>query len=216
MRRAPTLVGLVFFFAVGVALVLTGPLLLFAPPVVGALQQRHDVPARVGTSRAEVDRVTGELLADLLLRGDFGATLDGRPVLDARERTHMRDVGALVRVLVVIEVSSLLIALLAGAALRSEPRRQGLWMIASSALVGGLALLAAVAFALAFTAAFSAFHQLFFAPGTWLFAPGSRLIALFPQPFWFEVALAAGALIVLSAALVGWLGWRRLHSAAGC
>ena len=57
-------------------------------------------------------------------------------------------------------------------------------------------------FAVAFEAAFAAFHGLFFAAGTWQFPPGSHLITLFPEPFWFELALIAGATIVVSAVAV--------------
>jgi integral membrane protein (TIGR01906 family) len=214
MRRAPAVVGIAFGSAVALAAILTGPLLLFAPPFVAALQQRHDVAARLGTSDAEVDRVTSELLRDLFTDGNFTATLGGEPVLDQRERSHMRDVGGLVRVLVAADLAALLTALIAGRALRREPRRLGRLLALAGSVVGGLALLGAVAFAVAFTAAFTTFHNLFFAPGTWLFGPDSRLIGLFPQPFWSDAALAAGTLIVATAALVGWLGWRRLHSAA--
>lgn len=214
MRRAPAVVGIAFGTGIALATVLTGPLLLFAPPVVAALQERHDVPARLGASGAEVDRVTSELLRDLFTDGDFTASLGGEPVLDRRERSHMRDVGALVRGLVAADLLALLTAIVAGRALRREPRRQGRVLALAGSVVGGLALLGALAFAVAFSTAFTAFHNLFFAPGTWLFGPDSRLIGLFPQPFWADAALAAGSLIVATAGLVGWLGWRRLHSAA--
>jgi len=214
MRRAPAIVGIAFGTAIALATVLTGPLLLFAPPVVAALQHRHDVAARLGASEAEVDRVTSELLRDLFTDGDFTASLGGEPVLDDRERSHMRDVGALVRALVATVLAALLTAVIAGRALRRERGRQGRLLVVAGALVGGLALLGGLAFAVAFTTAFTAFHNLFFAPGTWLFGPDSRLIGLFPQPLWSDAALAAGVLIMATAALVGWLGWRRLHSAA--
>jgi integral membrane protein (TIGR01906 family) len=161
-----------------------------------------------------VDRVTSELVRDLFTGGDFTTSLGGEPVLDERERSHMRDVGALVRWLVAAELVALLTAIIAGRAMRREPRRQGRLLAIAGAVVGGLALIGALAFAVAFTTAFTAFHNLFFAPGTWLFGPDSRLIGLFPQPFWSDAALVAAALIVATAALVGWLGWRRLHSAA--
>ena len=54
-------------------------------------------------------------------------------------------------------------------------------------------------FAVAFEPAFLAFHAIFFPPDSYLFAPGSNLITLFPEGFWFDASLAAGASIVLAA-----------------
>lgn len=213
MRRAPGLVAVGFGIGLALAIVLTGPMLLFAPPAVSLLQQRHEVAARLDVGEGEVNRVTAELIGDLFTAGDFEAELGGEPVLDERERSHMRDVGALVRALVALDLAALLTVALAAVALRREPAQQGRWMIGAAAVVGGLAALGGLAFALAFGVAFTAFHGLFFAPGTWLFGPDSRLIGLFPQPFWFDAALLSAALILLAAVGVGWLGWRRLHSA---
>jgi hypothetical protein len=64
-------------------------------------------------------------------------------------------------------------------------------------LVGNVGLLLAGTFAVAFEPAFRVFHEIFFPPGTWLFEPGSNLITLFPQGFWFDAALAAGATIIV-------------------
>jgi uncharacterized membrane protein len=63
----------------------------------------------------------------------------------------------------------------------------------------------------AFDAMFLAFHEIFFPPGTYLFEPGSRLITLFPEGFWFDASLAAGGAVVLTALVVGLIGvarWR--------
>jgi integral membrane protein (TIGR01906 family) len=80
-------------------------------------------------------------------------------------------------------------------------------MVVASAVVGGAAVVLGIAFAVAFDAAFTAFHNLFFAPGTWEFALGSNLITLFPEPFWFDAALLAGAAILLVALIVGVVGY---------
>jgi uncharacterized membrane protein len=76
-----------------------------------------------------------------------------------------------------------------------------------------VALVLAVVFAVAFDAAFLAFHQLFFPPGTYLFEPGSKLITLFPGGFWFDASLAAGAAIILTALVVTIAGLRRRRGA---
>jgi len=121
----------------------------------------------------------------------------------------MGDVSRLVQLLLAVTVVALVIALAMGLWLRRERRRQGRIMLTAAGSVGAVALVLAIVFAVAFEPAFLAFHQLFFPPGTYLFAQGSELIVLFPQGFWFYAALAAGAAIILSALVVAAIGQRR-------
>jgi uncharacterized membrane protein len=96
--------------------------------------------------------------------------------------------------------------------LRREPARIGRIMLVVGGIIGGVAILLAGIFAVAFEPAFLAFHELFFPPGTYLFEPGSKLITLFPEGFWFDAALAAGATVVVAALLATLVGlrlWRR-------
>ena len=193
------------------AVTLTGPLLLFNPWFTSALQARHDVAVAFQTSQAEIDRVSGEILADLYVGGDFDVSLTGEPLLDARERSHMGDVSSLVRLLAGIAVVALVLALVTGAWLRHERLRQGRIMFTAAGVVGAIAIVLAGIFAVAFEPAFLAFHAVFFPPGTYLFSEGSQLIVLFPEGFWFDAALAAGGAIVVTAlavALIGFARWR--------
>lgn len=193
-----------------VLVTLTGPLLLFNPWVTSALQQRHEVADALGTSQAEIDRVTTELLVDLYVDGAFDAALRaGEPLLDERERSHMHDVSVLVRILAAIVVLAAVLAGVSGAILRGERRRLGRIMLVAAGTVGAVAILVAGTFAVAFEPAFLAFHELFFPPGTYLFEEGSNLIALFPQAFWFDAALAAGVAIIVAAIAVSLLGLNR-------
>ena len=188
-------------------------LLLFNPAFTSLLQQRHDVAGSFGVSQAEVDRVTTAILLDLATDGAFDAAFDdGEPLLDARERSHMHDVARLVRVLGIVVILSALAAVLSGSRLRREPERQGRIMVIAAGSVGAAAVMLAVVFALAFEPAFLFFHQIFFPAGTYLFEPGSNLITLFPEAFWYEAALAAGATIVVAALLVGIVGALRMRS----
>jgi uncharacterized membrane protein len=213
--RAGLPIVLAFGFSVALLILLTGPLLLFLPPVVSAEQARHDVPDLLGTDQATVDRATGSMLRDLLLNGDFTVSVDGsQPVLDSSERSHMRDVGGVVRGLVLADVVALVAAVLLGARLRTEPARRGRAILAAAEGIGVAAVVLGAFFALAFDAAFSAFHAIFFAAGTWQFGPDSNLLRFFPQPLWFEMALAAGLTIVVSAVLAAWLARRDLRRAA--
>jgi integral membrane protein (TIGR01906 family) len=153
--------------------------------------------------------VTAIMLRDLFTNGDFLANIDDDPpILDAAERSHMADVGGLVRVLAALEVAAIAVLLVGGWVLRNERQRRATLLQRAAIGVGAVALMLGVFFAVAFDTAFTSFHALFFAEGTWQFGPDSNLIRLFPEPFWFEVSLLAGASIVLSAALAVWLARR--------
>jgi integral membrane protein (TIGR01906 family) len=209
-------VALAFGVSIAVLITLVGPLLLFNPWFTSVLQSRHGVAEAFDTSQAEVDRVTAEILGDLYVDGPFDAALDpGEPLLDESERSHMRDVSGLVRVLAVVALVAAAVAVACGVAIRREPRRTGLALLIAGAVIGTVAILLAGTFAVAFEPAFLAFHEIFFPPGTYLFGEGSNLITLFPQGFWFDAALAAGATIIVAAiaasfiGLVRWRGGRR-------
>ena len=213
--RTSSALVLVFGLAIAALVLLTGPLMLFFPPVVSFEQARHDVPGLLGTDQATVDRATSSMLADLLRNGDFTVSVgpSGEPVLDEKERSHMRDVGGVVRGLILADAVALLVALLLGWRLRNERQRRARAMLAAAAAIGVAAVVLGAFFALSFEAAFSAFHSIFFAAGSWTFGPDSNLLRFFPEPLWFELALLAGATIVLSAALVGAWAWRTLAGA---
>lgn len=213
MHRAPWPAGLLFGLSLAIAVTLAGPLLLFNPWFTSTLQQRHGVAAALSTTIPEIDRVTGEILGDLFADGPFDAALTGgEPLLNERERSHMHDVAVLVRILLGVLIMALVLGGVTLAWLRREPRRIGRIMLVVGGLIGGVAIVLAAVFAVAFEPAFLFFHELFFPPGTYLFEPGSKLITLFPEGFWFDAALAAGATIVVAALVVTLLGlriWRR-------
>lgn len=200
--------------AAGLAILLTGPLLLFNPWLIGIEQARQGVPASLGTTQAEVDRLTGQMLGDLFLNGDFSVSLDGEvPVLEPGEQSHMRDVGGVVRGLLLVEGVALLVLVLTGLLLRSDRTRRGRLVISGAALIGVAAVALGLFFALAFDTAFAAFHALFFAAGTWQFSADSNLIRLFPQPLWFDAAMLAGVAILAGAVIAALLARRDLRAA---
>jgi integral membrane protein (TIGR01906 family) len=210
--RAPRGIAPAFGVATALVILLAGPLLLFNPWFVSALQARHGVADAFETSQAEIDRVTGALLGDLLTGGDFAAALDDAPLLDESERSHMADVSGLVRLLVVVAVAAALVSAICGVLLRGHPRTMATTLVVTASAIGGVGIVLAIVFAVAFEPAFLAFHSVFFPPGTYLFAPGSNLITLFPEGFWFDATLIAGLTVVLSAVVVlviGLAGRRR-------
>jgi len=206
--------GIPLGLSMAVLVLLTGPLLLFNPWFVSVEQARNDVPARLQTTQSEVDRVTGAMLCDVWLGcGDFAEGVDGGPpLLTDAERSHMRDVSRLVRLLGVVWLVALAVAVGSGLALRRQRRAVGRALIWAGGLVGTVAVVLAAFFALDFDQAFLAFHEVFFPQGNFMFGPDSNLLRLFPEGFWFEASITAGIAIILSALavlLVGWRLWQR-------
>jgi integral membrane protein (TIGR01906 family) len=134
-------------------------------------------------------------------------------LLDERERSHMHDVAVFVRILGAIVLLAAALAAVTLYRLRHEPRRQGRVMLLAAGGIGLAGLVLAVVFAVAFEPAFLAFHAIFFPPGTYLFPTDSDLIRLFPEGFWFDASLAAGATVILAAILVSLVGLWRWRSA---
>jgi integral membrane protein (TIGR01906 family) len=213
VERAPWFVALALGVSLAVVILLAGPLMLFNPLFVSALQQHHAVAEAFSVPQYELDRVTTELLVDIYTDGNFDARfqLQATPLLDERERSHMHDVSRLVRILGGVVLAGAVVAVLSARRMRGDPRRVGATMLITAGVIGAAALGLAVTFAVAFEPAFLAFHAIFFPPGTYLFEPGSALITLFPQGFWLDASLVAGATILLSAvvcALAGYRLWR--------
>ncbi len=204
--RAHPLIGFVFAVGMALGILLTGPMLLFAPPLVSFMQDRHGVAERLGVDAAVAHDATTAMLGDLLTDGHFTVSVDGQqPVLDALERSHMRDVGGVVRGLILADLLALVVAFLGARRLRAERYRRGRLMLVAAGGLATTAIVLGAFFALAFDVAFAAFHAIFFEAGTWQFGADSNLLRFFPQPFWFEMALLAGGAIVLGALVVALL-----------
>jgi len=173
--------------------------IFLTPPVIHILLRASDASTVLGVEPAVADALSDALVGDLLTDGAFAAPLGDAPLLSAGERSHLADVGGLLRSVLVGGLGGLIVLALA------RLRRRA-WLRAAirdgAALIVGGALLAAAAFTLAFDATFTFFHGLFFASGTWTFNPATdRLVQLYPESFWilaallFCLALAALSLI---------------------
>ena len=176
-----------------------------APPVVRFEQDRSGAGALTGFTTAQLDAVTGSLLGDLVLwGGDFAVAVDGVPVLKDAERSHMRDVRTVFTGfwLIVLAGAVILLAGFRRAGL-AEARAEVLRVVRNGARGLAVAIVVAGAFAIvAFDAAFELFHRLFFSAGSYTFDPRSdRLVQLFPEQFWSEIAFAVGV-VVLGASIV--------------
>ena len=209
LTTAPRAYAVGFASAAALLILLSGPLLLFNPWFISWEQGLHGVPASLATNQAAVDAVTAPMLADLFRDGDFGESLTGStPILSDSERSHMRDVGSLVRKLVLLEAAAAAVFILGWRRLRAERPRRGRLLLIGAALIGLASVVLAVFFAVAFDTAFATFHALFFPMGNWQFGADSNLIRLFPEPFFFEASLLSGGTIV-GAALLAVLVARR-------
>jgi integral membrane protein (TIGR01906 family) len=175
--------------------------LLFLNPVwVSFDQDRSDVSGLTGYTPNQVRQVTGSILSDLVFGPpNFDVTLDGKPVLDASERSHMTDVRKVLTSLGFVALLAAILLIVVGVASRG---RRWFWRAAAAGarvLTVGVVVVG-VAFALFFDQAFLLFHEIFFAPGTFMFdARTEKLVQLFPDQFWSETSVAiAGAVLVLS------------------
>lgn len=208
--------GAVAALAVGVAtaLVLFAVAILpfLSPPWVGFEQERAQAAAWTGFAPSDVRAATDAILSDLVLGPpSFDVQVNGVPVLNDRERGHMRDVRS-VFLGFYLAAAIGAVALSASFALLRGGGRARLWrrisragfLVAAITVVGGAVGLAS------FDAAFSLFHEIFFPQGNYLFDPVTdRLVQLFPDAFWVDTTIAIGLVIIALSLLLGVLGRRR-------
>jgi integral membrane protein (TIGR01906 family) len=206
---ASVLIGLATAVAI-VAVVLP----LFLNPVWVAFEQgRAQAIAWTGFTEPELRGATDAILADLVFGPpDFDVAVAGQPVLNERERGHMRDVrGVFIGFFVVSAVAAA--AALAIAVRRRGADRARTWGAARGgalALIAALVVCGIVSF-VAFDALFETFHSVFFPGGSYTFDPATeRLVQLFPFQFWQETAIAVGAVCIVVAVVIAAVASRRL------
>jgi integral membrane protein (TIGR01906 family) len=203
------------WIAVATALAIVGLTIpLFLNPVWVAFEQdRADAAAWTGFAPAGLREATDAILADLVIGPpEFDAVVDGTPVLNERERGHMRDVRGVFLGFFAVVVGAVAVALSIAARRGSEHRRAawGAVRVGAIALIVVLAVTGAVA-VVAFDALFETFHRLLFAGGSYTFDPATeRLVQLFPFQFWQESAIAVGTVAVALAGVVAAVASRRL------
>jgi integral membrane protein (TIGR01906 family) len=184
-----------------------------APPAIRFEQDRAGAAALTGFSGAQLDTITGSLVGDLLLwQSDFRVAIDGVPVLNDAERSHMRDVRKVFAGFwLVVLAAAAVLAVGFGRAGVGEARAEAWRAIRNGAR--GLAVAVAVvgAFAIvAFDAAFELFHRLFFSAGNYTFDPRTnRLVQLYPEQFFSEIAIAVGVVVFGVAVLTAWYSGMR-------
>ena len=187
---------------------------LFLNPIWVAFEQgRARADAWTGFTPTDLRTATDSILADLVVGPpDFDVTVGAAPVLNERERGHMRDVRSVFIGFFAVAGLAVLVAALISAR-RDATGRRGTWAAIKGGSVGlVVVLVVAGAVALvAFDALFETFHQLFFPGGSYTFDPATeRLVQLFPFQFWQETAIAVGVVSVVLGAAVAGLATHRL------
>lgn len=197
---------------VTVFIVLSGVRLLFFPVFLEMEYRMPGFPADpYGFSLQE--RLYWSKIALEYLLNDAGIEFlgdlhfaDGTPVYNMRELRHMVDVKIAVKnTLSVWTISFGMLLLLGLWAWRgswiTEYRaglRRGGWLTA--AVVGTIIVFVVLAFGVFFVA----FHNVFFAPGTWMFEWSDTLIRLFPERFWRDIFIYVGSFSALVGIALGW------------
>ncbi len=193
-------------------------ILPFLNPVwVGFGQERAQAQAWTGFTSEQLQAVTGEILGDLVLGPpDFDVTLDGAPVLNERERGHMRDVRAVFAqfyMVAALAAVTLVVLWILASAREGKARywrhlkRTGVAVAVGTVVVGVVGVAA-------FDVAFEIFHTVFFPAGSYLFDPRTeRLVQLFPEQFWVESTIAVGGVVIALGLLLAWFARRRERAA---
>lgn len=215
MRSASWLVALLtpVIIVLAVVRLLINPTLLtieynmpgFPPDSYGFTKEE-----RLYWGRYAVDYLVNDAGIEYL--GDLRFT-DGSPVYNERELSHMMDV----KIVVQASIRILVIALIGMVGLGGLAWRGGWMEQFKAALVRGgwltIFLFAGVILfvLLSFGVIFVAFHEVFFAPGTWTFYYSDTLIRMFPERFWRDMFFYVGGFSILIALGII-LGLRRRRS----
>ncbi|MBN1248042.1 MAG: TIGR01906 family membrane protein [Anaerolineae bacterium] len=202
---------LVVVVAVPVVLTMTLVRLLTFPWYPAWQYRRAGFPADpYGLPRQERLRLASATIRFLNIPGqtDILETLelpDGSPAYNDRELHHMDDVKAVYNGLSVAALGFLIAGAVSGWALWRAQGAPALWIALTRGATLTLALLVTLGawMLLGFDRFFTAFHGVFFEPGTWVFYYTDTLIRLFPIEFWQTAGLlVAGGVTLLSLLLI--------------
>lgn len=220
--------AVLFTLVVAAMLLLTNVRLVATRPEVYEYSfSKYEAVERTGVPRAELDRAAREIIAYFgsghLPYLAIDVAINGRPqpLFNERELLHMRDVRELFRRAFMIQ--QIAIALVVLYVVGSVARYHGAAVdrVARRAVVAGVGIvvtltLAAGAMLFAFHWLFTQFHLLSFANDFWMLDPKTdRLIQMFPDGFWFDIAMSVGILTLVEAVVVALLAYIVLRLRGG-
>ena len=137
-------------------------------------------------------------------------TLNGVPVYNSREVSHMVEVQTVFQSVSRMWQAVFILLILLGFFLWKKGERK----VLTSAIQSGGLLTSGIIMSIALLAIFSwqfwfeTFHLFFFKPGSWLFSYSDTLIRLFPVEFWFDATLTISLLSLAGGLLLALIGWR--------
>ncbi len=137
-------------------------------------------------------------------------TLNGVPVYNEREVTHMADVQAVFQIILRVWQAAFILFLLLAVVFMQN----GEWKAFAAAIQWGGLLTSGIILAIALLAIFAwqtwfdLFHRFLFVPGSWLFSYTDTLIRLFPIEFWFDATLTISIIAFVGGILLALMGWR--------
>jgi integral membrane protein (TIGR01906 family) len=203
-RIAAIVIGL----ATAIVIVTVVILPFLTPQWIGFEQGRAQAEAWTGYTSEELRTATDSIVSDLVFGGDYAVAIDGRPVLEARERQHMVDVRAVFRGLWILATISVVVLVVAS----RRADHAGTWRAVRGGAIGlaiGTVVVGVIGL-VAFDQLFEAFHEIFFPAGSYDFDPlTDKLVQLFPFSFWDETALVVGGAIIAVAVIVAFFAGRR-------
>jgi len=210
------LAAFVTALAAAVVVIAIAILPFLSPAWVSFEQGRTHAAELTGYSPTNLSTATNAILHDLVIGPpDFAVTVAGAPVLEERERAHMRDVRGVFAGFGLLAVVAAvgLVVLTAGARRMGHPERAwGAIAAGMRGLIVGIVIAGVVA-AVAFDTVFDLFHQLFFPGGSYTFDPRTdHLVQLFPLDFWSETTIVLGGVIIVIATTVAIVASRRARA----
>lgn len=211
-RTVGGLMALAIGLATMVILIMSAILVLMTPFYMHGALDRAGSAGYLGVTATEAHAISDATIGELLVGpGTFIIPLPGggTDFYDASEASHLRDARAVLYGL--LGLGAISAAVLAVGSVRSR-RRPRFWraIAAGSGVLIVAFVIIGILFLVAFDAAFTLFHQIFFSGGNWSFDFGTqRMVQLYPIPFWQEVTTVLGILIVITGSLVWWLARRR-------
>jgi integral membrane protein (TIGR01906 family) len=204
--------GAALIVGTATALVILGfsVFLLLNPLWVSSEQDRAESGILTGYGPDDLNHVTGSILYDLVIGPpDFAVQVNGQPVLNDRERGHLRDVRTVFIVFAGLVLAAAIV--LIGARLATRGSRPFWGRVRRGArLLAALTVIAAAIAIFFFQPAFELFHRMLFPAGSFDFDPKTdRLVQLFPEQFWTDTTLVLGATMFVAAVLVAHLAGER-------